>query len=357
MLTSGIARNTGSGRLGQPPMQRNRHENAIADHGIIRQVSLSAPLSRVLSGILLAAMLCACQPTTPVVGTHATHAPVEHGAPDPAQAVAIPTALLRQNDYAGFARATVPAELHAQLEASWREGRTHWPLAELPFNSRLPQMLAAFAGEGAESRLQRTFDRQFAGADRELHSAANALGVFGREYLATGQGFSNEERAHYSQLVEAASQWARRAPLGDKRRAHAAVVRMAAAARNSGLAQPGAFAAHGMDASLQRIGPVLAAAKLTLADYGLDVDDALEGMQVELTDHSGDHARVRMRYTLGETAIDTEVQAIRIDRRWYLRDFIDHARAAVAREDDDTPVAPETGDIAPPEPATTPAAG
>lgn len=305
----------------------------------------------VLLPVLLA--LAACQPASPP--TPPTAGPVAHGAPDPVQAVTVPTALLRANDYAGFARASVPAPLHAQLEAAWRQGRTRWPLSELPFHTRLPQVLAAFAGAGAETRLQRAFDRQFAGADRELHSAADALGVFGSEYLRTGQEFSDAERHHYSQLVQAAAHWARGAPLGDKRRAHVAIVRMAVAARDSGLAETDAFARHGMDESLRRVGPVLGAVRVTLKDYGLDLGASLAAMQVELVEQDGDSARVRMRYPLGTDSIDATVPVVRVDDRWYLADFLQHARAAAAPATPPTEAAPDDA-IAPAADAAAPSA-
>lgn len=282
-----------------------------------------------LAALLLS--LAACQPATPDAPAQSpAGGTVEHGAADPVQAVLVPTALLRANDYAGFARATTPAELHTVLEAAWRNGQTRWPLDELPFDERLPALIEAFARDGAEQTLQKTFDRQFAGAERELHTTARALGVFGTEYLRTGEGFSTAERAHYTQLVQAASEWARRAPLGDKRRAHAAVVRMAVAARGSGLGEPERFAELGMEASLRRITPFLAAAKKTVADYGLDLDAALDAMQVEVVEQDGDAAVLRMRYPLGERRIDARVHAVQVDGRWYLQDFLEHARAAAA---------------------------
>lgn len=311
-----------------------------------------------LAGLLLA--LAACKPVTPEHGNAtADAAPIAHGAADPVQAVTVTSALLRGNDYAGFARAAVPADLHAALDAAWRSGHSRWPLSELPFEQRLPALLQALSAPGAETALQRAFDRQFAGADRELHQAAEALGVFGTEYLRTGEGFSDAERAHYTQLVRAAAVWARTAPLGDKRLAHVAVVRMVAAARGSGLGDAGSFAAHGMDEGLRRIGPFLAATKDTLRDYGLDLDASLQAMQVELIDSQGDVASVRMHYPLGQQQIQAQVQVLRLDGRWYLQDFIDHARQAVAaaqeggdRDPDPDPTEVLPGHVLPqPEPA------
>ncbi|HEX2083622.1 MAG TPA: hypothetical protein VHF86_09095, partial [Xanthomonadaceae bacterium] len=42
-----------------------------------------------------------------------------------------------------------------------------------------------------------------------------------------------------------------------------------------------------------------------------------------------DRARVRMRYTLGGSPVEAVVDVERIDGRWYLSDYLRHAREAV----------------------------
>ena len=249
----------------------------------------------------------------------------------PAQAVRQLVAHLHDNDWAAFARDAVPPALHAQLQDAWREGRTRWPLDELPFDDRLPALLKSLAAPGAETSLQQVFDRQFSGKQAELKAAAAALGLFGAQYVDGEGGYSADERAHYTQLVAAMSRWGMTAPLGDPQRARQAIPQLVAAARGTGLSRPADFAAAGMDDSLRRLAPFAATLKQVLArQYGLPLDASLVGMQVALLQQTGDSARVRMRYPLGGSDIDTVVSLQRVDGRWYLADYLRHARAAVA---------------------------
>ncbi len=280
------------------------------------------------AGLLLSAALAGCERQRPTSATHVAAAP--QPARTPEQAVLLPTRLLRQNDLAGFALATVPATLHAPLQAAWREGRTRWPLDELPFDQRLPQLMQALSAADAQPRLQRGFERQFAGADAELAAAARALGLFGLQYLQREGDFSPAERAHYAQLVQAISAWARTAKLGERERGVAAIARLTAAARATGLASEADFRRRGMHDSLQALGPFVAAGKQVLSGYGLDIDAALDGMHASVEARDGDSATVRMRYRLGGHAIDASVPVQRIDGHWYVRDFVRHARAATA---------------------------
>jgi hypothetical protein len=277
--------------------------------------------------------------------------PATAAATRPAQAVRQLTAHLRRNELEAFAIEAVPPDLHGRLEAAWREGRTRWPLDELPFGRRLPAMLHALAEPGSETKLQQGFDRQFAGANRELRSTAITLGQFGAQYLASEDApYSADERQHYAQLLAAASHWAAGAPLGDRERARASIVQLATAARRTGLASEADFRAAGMGASLRRMGPFAASFKQVLMRYGLDLDGALGSMDAALQQQTGDRATVRMRYRFAGQDIDTVVSLQRIDGRWYLSDYLRHAEAAAA-----LPAAPRDAPAATAGRAATPA--
>ena len=86
-----------------------------------------------------------------------------------------------------------------------------------------------------------------------------------------------------------------------------------------------AFAEAGMEDSLRRMSGVLATGKQVLASYGFDLDADLAAMDVQLQSQTGDLARVRMRYELAGTPIDTVVNLERRDGRWYVTDFLRHA--------------------------------
>ena len=249
---------------------------------------------------------------------------------EPVQAVTRLVRDLRHDDLAGYARHAVPPALHARLDTAWREGRSRWPLTELPLHARLPGMLTTLATPGAEKALLSTYQRQFAGAEGELRSAAATVSQFTVQYLQSEGDYSDEERDHYIQLVGALSQWGKRAPLADTRRAKAAIPKLVSAARLTGLADEGSYERLGMDRSLRRLGPFFARFKQVLRDYGLDLDAALDSVRVDLAEQTGDTARVRLRYTIAGHDIDAYVRAQRIEGRWYLTDTVRHAQRQAA---------------------------
>lgn len=141
------------------------------------------------------------------------------GGATPVDAVEALNAHLVSGDLAAFARDALPADLHARLDAAWREGRTRWPLDELPLADTHPRALAALSADGAEASLQATFDRQFASAAAELRQTATALGLFAVQFIQQHGEYSEAERAHLGQVIAALSAWAADAPLTDRKRA------------------------------------------------------------------------------------------------------------------------------------------
>jgi hypothetical protein len=247
----------------------------------------------------------------------------------PAQAVRLLASRLRANDLVGFTRAAVPPALHQRLDAGWRDGRSRWPLDEAPLDERLPAMLAALSAPGSEARLQATFDRQFARADKELKAAAVSLGMFGMQYVRSEGDYSDAEREHHLQDIAALSRWGMTAPLADPPRARATIGQLAKAARSTGIDADEDFAKLGMEASLARLGPFLATLKQGFARYGLDLDATLDQVQATLLEQTGDSARVRLRYRLGDGEVDTVLALQRIDGHWYLRDYLRNAEASL----------------------------
>jgi hypothetical protein len=243
---------------------------------------------------------------------------------------------LLAHDGAGFARLAVPADLHARLAEGWKDGRSRWPLDELPLDGRIPKMLATLQAPGADKALMTTFRQQFAGADRDIDQAIRTLAVFGGEYVQNDGDYTAEEREHIGQAIVALSAWGLQAPFADKARAQRFFSALTAAARRSGIdgkAGPAAFADLGMQGSLTRLSPFLATllAQLRL-QYGLDIDASLRALKVTLLQQTGDTARLRLQYPLAGHDIDAVVPAVRIDGHWYLADFVQRAEASLAAE-------------------------
>lgn len=293
-------------------------------HLIRRTMACAAPLAvtLLLAGTLVAGG-CSREPAaSSVAGTAGT----------PVDAVNQLINDLHADDLVGYAAHALPPGLHKQVAIAWSEGRTTWPLSELPLSDQLPGFITTLAAPDAEKTLLASFRGQFAGADRELKAAASTLGLFAAQYVQQSDEYGEEEREHYVQMIAALSAWGAKAPLSDPARAKSALPQLVAAARLTGLGRAGALQQTGMERSLARLGPFMTRFKSVLAGYGLDIDETLSGAQVRLLEQTGDSARVALTYTLSGRSVDAQVRLERRDGRWYPSDLIRHAQAEVAGE-------------------------
>jgi hypothetical protein len=238
---------------------------------------------------------------------------------EPAAAVKHLVEQLRDNDLVGYARSMVSADQYARLELAWRAGHSRWPLSELPLSGELPALLAALSRADAEQQLLKAFDSQLAGQQAGIRQTAQSLGSFGVQYLRSQNGYDQDQREHYVQWIAALSEWAASAPLAERKHAQAAITTLVTAVHASGLDGDAALQAAGMEESLRRLGPVLAAFKTVLDSYGLALDDSLQELQTGLIAQHADTARVRIQYPLGNQRIDTSAALIRRHGDWYLQ--------------------------------------
>lgn len=237
---------------------------------------------------------------------------------------------LEQGDLVGFAHAAVPPAQREQLARAWADGDSLWPLTGLPLDEHLPDLLAALAAPDAASELRRAHRTQFVGQGTTLRQTAQALGLFGSQYVQHQGQYSSEQREHYRQLVLALSQWAALAGLDDPQRAGPAIDQLTAAVGASGLDGRRALAGAGMEPALERLTPVQQALFEVLAGYGLDLRQSLGGLQARLLSEDGDEALLQVQYPLAGQQIQFKARMRRVDGRWYMAQNLADAAQALA---------------------------
>jgi hypothetical protein len=317
------------------PARKRGPEDGLAAIARTPMTRSTPPRSILLLLPCLLLGVAACQPDPssgggPVaMATQAKPAPATR----PVDAINVLAARLLARDGAGFATLAVPPDLHVKLESGWREGRTRWPLDELPLDSHLPGMLASLHEKDAQKKLKTMFRSQFAGADQDIDSAIRTLAQFSGQYVEKEPSYTKDERDHIGQAIAALSSWALAAPLSDTARADRFFTALTAAAQRSGIdgkAGNAAFAKLGMRSSLDRMSPFIATLLAQMrTQYGLDMDASLRSLNVQLLEQTGDTARLRMRYPLAGRDIDAIIPAVRIDGHWYLADFVTRAEASL----------------------------
>ena len=303
-----------------PGMTRRDRQHRVARRALLLCFALALP------------WLSACRPA-PTPAAKDASGLRNVAAERPVDAIYVLRDRLLARDGAGFARVALPPALHAQVETAWRDGRSLWPLEELPLDGDIPRMLAALQEPDAARELTASFQRHLAGADGDIDQAVRTLVVFGSSYIQTDPDYTPDEREHVAQAMTALGNWALAAPLSDPKRARHLFAALAAAANHTGIDGRRAdadFARLGMTASLGRLSRFFSTltAQLRL-QYGLDFDDSLRSVQATLQQQTGDSARLRLQYRIGGASVDAIVPVIRIDGHWYLADYVARARRSL----------------------------
>lgn len=268
---------------------------------------------------------------------------------EPAEAVQKLARHLAHSDLHGFARSAVPPAEYVRLETAWRQGRSRWPLTELPLNAQLLPLLQTLASPGAATVLKASYDKQLANQHNDLRTAARNLALFGTRYVQEQPGYDDAQRRHYAAIIHALGEWAQHAPLGDPRRAHAAIDRLCRAASAVQVRDDDALNAAGMEASLRQLTPFFTELQAVLQEsYNLPLRTSLLQLQAVLASERDDAAIVDVRYQLAGQEIATVALLERRSGRWYPAQYLDEARRILA-EPPATGAAAETG-----APAATP---
>lgn len=277
----------------------------------------------------------------------------------PAEPVAAVQAMARAvaaNDLLAYARLSVPPAQYRRLQDAWVQGHSRWPLTELPLHDQLLPMLQALSAPDGSQQLQRSFERQLAGQTTAVRQAAQSMGLFGVQYLRHENTITASQRSHYIQVVETLAGWAADAPISDRARARAAITALTGAARATGISDDSHLQQHGMEGSLQKLGPFIGVLKAVMASYGLDVDESLRELTGDVLSQQGDNALVRLQYPLAGQTVSLQIPLTRREGHWYLtRTLADtdallrNADAAQAESDAAIAPADETGaDAMPP---------
>ncbi|QYR53211.1 hypothetical protein [Lysobacter soyae] len=283
---------------------------------------------------LLGTALVAC--SKPAQDANA-HTPVKHtsapcrGAATPELAIQNMMQALQSNDLERIPCLATTPIMATRLELAWREGRSRWPLTELPLSNKLVPVLGALTAPNADKTLKARFDKSLAGQTNALHQTARGLGLFAVRYLQREGDYTTEERAHYAALIVALGTWAEKAPLGDKQIGHDSIDLLVAAARESGLRDENGIREAGMRGSLRALSPLFAASKDALRKYGLSLDDILGSVTVSRSDDESDadHARVHVTYRVAGNSVSTDVDVERRDGLWYTSGLLTSAEKAI----------------------------
>lgn len=262
---------------------------------------------------------------------------------DPVAAVQAQASALRQNDLPRFARLSLPPDLYERSVELWDQRVAQAEPVDPEDAAEYEQMMSRLLAEDAEESLMRDLEPKLAELDAELAGQWPLMqataGIFLTAAIQANEDLSPEQKAHASQLVSALMAWLKPELITDRARARQAIAAAVRTARELNLPTLEHSRALKHDEALAKASVAMAGAKDIARAYGLDLDQALDGMRVELVSREGDQATVRIRYPLLGTELDFQRAMVQRDGGWYSAEDIAQAEAELAQAQAETGLA------------------
>jgi hypothetical protein len=279
---------------------------------------------------------------------------------DPVAAVEGLVGALRDNDLVRYSRLSLPPDLHAQSEALWarRQAEAEPPTAEEAQD--YAGLMARLTAPDADTALMRDLEPKLAKFESEIAGQWPLMqataSIFLTAAIQANTELSEAEKAHGGEVVAALMAWAQPALFTDRERARQAVTALSRTARELDLPTLDQVRALPMQPALEKGGVALAGLKEVGRAYGLDMDQALDGVRAELVSSEGDNATVKVSYPLLDKTVSFEMQMLRRDDAWYSAEAVRQLEAELAESEtgsspdaaagEDGPTPAETADPA-----------
>lgn len=255
----------------------------------------------------------------------------------PTDAVTLWAQSLRTNDMQAFSRQWLPDDLRQRTEAAFDAERQTLPPADEKERAEFAQMMTKLTEPDAEKALYTELEPMLAKFDAEIGTQlplAVAMGSgFLSAWIAENQTLSDDEKQHAGSALAALTGWASALPLTDRAKAKQAIAAVTETARKLELDSIDTLRTIKLDDALAKAGIAAAGTKKILAVYGLDMDKALASVKASEVSRDGEHARVKVSYTLLDKPIAFEMDMVKRDGHWFSKSGIERAEAALAAID------------------------
>lgn len=260
----------------------------------------------------------------------------EPGSSDPAAALKKSISLARQNDLGGLFESMLPPAELARVKTEWADRSKAEKPSEAErrqFAETMQRLTAPNAAEALFAEYEpdlKQFDAQY----RQQMPAVVAMGsVYLNGMIQKNEALSQAEKDQATQMIDALAKWVQSARLTDPDKAKQALAIVTELARKLDLKTLDQAQALSFDQAMPKLGQGLAAFKQVLDLYGLSIDSCLDSVQVTQLAAEKDTARLKVSYRLLDTPIETTVEMVRIEDRWYRKDLIEKLKTHGADAD------------------------
>ncbi len=248
----------------------------------------------------------------------------------PQQALQKSIGLAREGDIGGLIENMLPPAEFSRIKAEWTNQKDDAAIDDAA-RARFAETMAKLTAPDAADALFKEFEPDIRQFDAQYQQQIPTMVAMGRSYLKglmqQSQELSVSEKEQAVGIIDALAKWVEKTRFTDPDLVRKALGILTESARELDLKSLD----EARNLSFEQTAPKLKISfnglKKVLDLYGFSIDKTLDSAKTELVSSTADSAVVKVSYTLLETPLQSSVEMVRIDDRWYNKDTIAKLKA------------------------------
>ncbi|HET6586245.1 MAG TPA: hypothetical protein VFG67_00565 [Oleiagrimonas sp.] len=234
-----------------------------------------------------------------------------------------------------LAQHAMPPDAYKQLRADWGKDRDK-ALAEITdadrarFKKQMQEFTEPDAKKKLFAKLQPTLENWETKGKQRLPMMVGIFRIMAGTKITQAKNMTAEQKSQARGVLDALATWAQNTDWGDPVKAKQAVGIVVDSARALDLKSLDQAYSLTYEQAMQRYATAWKGAEQLLEVYGLSVDTILDSAKIKTLEQKGDTAKVEVDYTILGKPMTSNLEMVRKDKRWYLKDVIEswHKRQA-----------------------------
>ena len=288
---------------------------------------MSIKFKRVALLLVLAALVAACgKNEEQAKSAAAPAAPMAAPAATPDAAIMASVRALRANDINGLLVAAMPPAEVAKMKADWAKNIAKDPITDED-RKKFSDQVAKLTAPGAEDKLYAEIEPQLKKFDQESAAQMPMMIAMGQGFVQSSiqqsKDMNDDQKKQATALIDAGGKWAQGVKFTDQALVKGAIAVICQTARDLNLKSLDEVRALTYDQGMIKAGVAIAGLKRVLAVYGLQIDHALDSIQVSTLSTEGDKAKVKVSYTAFDQPFSSDGDLVKVDGKWYGKQAIE----------------------------------
>lgn len=240
---------------------------------------------------------------------------------DPASDFRAIVRAVRNNDVAALVRAAIPGSKYQEMETAYELHRSK-PTTDAE-RAKFEEKWSKFIAADAVDQWMAHIEPKLIEA-RPKVAGALLMGLGGLQIALASDdsGLSAEQRAQVEAMIPGFQRWAGATDFLSSVSMRQAAGFITDAARSSGIRTVDDFRNLSLQQALAKANPFLLAGKQALSLYGLNVNQILDTLRVEVISVQGATARIKTTITIFDAPISAEHEMALVEGHWYGKEAV-----------------------------------